>query len=108
MELNQATQLPDQSQREKSWLCAELDRRERVLPEDRMRSFQEEEELRKMCCREAEIAKQLRWDELSIQERESQSGVNQLTVQIQDSQDKVKSLNVFRSSMVLKRQAALG
>ena len=34
--------------------------------------------------------------------------MNQLTVQIQDLQDKVKSLNDSRISMILRRQAALG
>ena len=60
--------------------CTELDRREMVPQEDRMRTFQEMEELKKLCCTEGERAKKLRRDELSIQEKESQSTVNQLTV----------------------------
>ena len=48
------------------------------------------------CCTEAERAQQLRIDELSRQEKESQSTVNQLMVQIQEVQDKVNSLNVSR------------
>ena len=40
--------------REKNWQSAELDRSERVLQEDRMRSRQEMEELKKLCCTEAE------------------------------------------------------
>ena len=38
----------------------------------------------------------MRIDELSRQEKESHSTVNQLTVQIQELQDKVDSLNGFR------------
>ena len=49
--------------------------------------------IEKLCCTEAEEAKQLRRDELSIQEKESQPTVHQLTVQIQELQDKVSSLN---------------
>ena len=58
-----------------------------------MKSLQEREELKKMCCTEAEMAKQLRRDELSIQERESKSTVNQPMVGIQELQEKVNSLN---------------
>ena len=96
MELHQANQLSDHSQREKSWLCTELDRKERLLQEDRMRSLQEKQELKKMCCIEAEKAKQLRRDELSIQEKESKSTVNHLMVQIQELRDKVNSLSEAR------------
>ena len=53
------------------------------------------EELNKMCCTEAERAKQLRKDE-TVQEKESKSTVNQLMVQIQELQDKVNSLNDSR------------
>ena len=40
-----------------------------------MRSLQEIEELKRICCAAAERAKQLRIDELSIQEKESQSNL---------------------------------
>ena len=43
-----------------------------------MKSLQEIEKLKNMCCTEAESGKQLRLDELSIQEKESQFTVNQL------------------------------
>ena len=79
-----------QSQREKSSLCTELDRRERFLQESRVRSLQAREELPK-CCTEAERAKQLRIDELSFYEKERKSTVNLLMVQIQELQDKVNS-----------------
>ena len=46
-----------------------------------------------MCLTEAERPKQLRIDELSAQEKESKSTVNQLMVEIQELQDKVNSLS---------------
>ena len=55
------------------------------LQEDRMRNLQDIEELKKLCCTEAERAKQLRIDELSIQKK-SLSSVNQLTAQIHELQ----------------------
>ena len=73
MELCQANQLSDQSHSEKSWSCTELE-----------------------SCTEAERAKQLRIDELSTQEKESKSSVNQLMVQIQELQDNVNSLSDAR------------
>ena len=50
----------------------------------------------KLCSGEAQKAKQVRTDELSIQEKESESTVNQLTVQIQVLQDRVNSPNDSR------------
>ena len=79
MELYQANQLSDHSQREKSRLCTELNRKGRLLQEDRTRSLQEIDELKKMCCTEPE--------------KESKSTVNQLMVQIQELQGWVNSLN---------------
>ena len=54
-----------------------------------MKILLEIEEKKKLCCTEEERAKQLRIDELSRQEKESQSAMNQQTVQIQKVQDKV-------------------
>ena len=48
MELYQAKKLSDHSQRQKSWLWTESDRREKVLQEDRTRCLQEIEELKKL------------------------------------------------------------
>ena len=81
MELYQANQLTDQSQKEKSWLCTDLEMRERALQEDRVKSYQEIEDLKRICCTEAERARKLRIDELSTQEEESKATVNQLVVQ---------------------------
>ena len=72
-----------------------MEERERALQETRIRTHQEIE-LRSISCTEAERSQQLRLQELSRQEKERQSTVNQLTVQIQDLQDKVTSLNDSR------------
>ena len=48
-------------------------------------------ELRRTCCEEAERARQLKIDELSMQLRGDLSTMNQLLAQIQDLQDKVNS-----------------
>ena len=71
MELYLANQSSHYSPREKDWLCTELEDREKTLQETRMRTLR---------CTEAERARQLRTDELSRQEKESQSIVNQLTL----------------------------
>ena len=44
MELYLANQVSDQAQREKSWLCEELDMRNQAFQEDRARDIQEIEE----------------------------------------------------------------
>ena len=93
MELYQASNLTDQPHREKSWLCNALVMRRRALQEYRARSYQVIEELRKICCTEAERATQLKNDELSAREDERRSTVNHLMFQIQEQQDKVSSLN---------------
>ena len=97
-------QLSDHSRREKNWLRAELGRRERVSSRD----LQGTEELTKVCCTEAERAKQWRRDELYVQEKDGQSSVNQLVVQIQELQDKVNYLDDSRHFLILKLQAVLG
>ena len=85
MALYQANQLSVYSWKEKNWLCTELDRRDRTLQETLMRNLQEMEELKKLCCTEAESVQQFRTDQLSRQEfQESQSTVIQLTVQIRE------------------------
>ena len=108
MELYQANQLTDQSQKEKSWLCTDLEMRERALQEDRVKSYQEIEDLKRICCTEAERARHLRIDELSTQEEESKATVNQLVVQIQKPQDKVNSLNDAREFYGLATASSSG
>ena len=56
MDLYQTDQLIWVIPREKNWLSTEMDRRERVLQQDRMRNFQEIEEWKKLCCTDAERA----------------------------------------------------
>ena len=50
LELYQASQRPDQAQREKINLCGELEMRNRLFQESRARNCQEIEELRRICC----------------------------------------------------------
>ena len=90
--LHQAHPLSDQLQREKGWLCEELEKRNRAFQEDRARDCQETEELRRICCAEADRARQLKYDEPSTQKEDNPSAVNQFMVQIQELQDKVNSL----------------
>ena len=45
------------------------------------------------CRKQADRARQLRIDELSVQKKDNPSTVNQLLSQIQELQDKVNSLN---------------
>ena len=65
MELFQANQLSDQAQKEKSWLCEELDMRNRAFQEDRASDCQEIVQLRRICFAEDDRARQLKYDELS-------------------------------------------
>ena len=57
MDLDQANQLTNQTQKEKSWLCDELDRRNKAFHADRSRSCQEIEDSLRICCAEAERAR---------------------------------------------------
>ena len=93
--------LTDQSQREKSWFCDELEMRNRAQ-EDRAKSNQEIEELKKFCCTEAGRANQLRIDELSTREKVSK------LVQIQELQGKVNSLNDTREFFGLETASSSG
>ena len=58
VESRRKNQWADQAQREKSWLFRELDMRNRVLREDHAKDCHEFEELRRICCEEAERARQ--------------------------------------------------
>ena len=60
-----------------------------------MRNLQEMKELKRFYCTRDERAQQLRLDELSRQ-RQSQSPVNQLTVQIQELHDMVSFFERFQ------------
>ena len=63
--------------------------------ENRARDCHEIEELRRICCEETDRVRQLRIDELSVQER-NPSTVRQLLTQIQDVQKEVNSLTDTR------------
>ena len=76
----------------KCWLCEELEKRNRAFQEDRARDCQETEELRRICCAEADRARQLKYDEPSTQKEDNPSAVNQFMVQIQELQDKANFL----------------
>ena len=94
LELYQANQWADQAQREQICLFEELDigMGNRIFQEDHAKDCQEIEELRRICCEEAEQARQIRIDELSLQQERNPSNVSQLLTQIQDLQEKVNSL----------------
>ena len=81
MELYQANLLTDQTRREKSWLCDELQMRNRAVQKDHARNCQEIEELQRIWCAEAERAGQLKYDELSVEQKENPSAMDQLTAQ---------------------------
>ena len=61
-----------------------------------------------MCWTEAEKSKQLRIDELSNQEKESKSTVNQFMVQSQELQDNANSLNDSSDFSDLERASRSG
>ena len=66
LELYHANQLADQAQREKINLCGELDMRNRLFQESRPRKCQEIVELRGICCKETDRAREWRIDELIV------------------------------------------
>ena len=66
--------------------------RSRLLNESRARGCQEIEELRRICCEATDRARQLRIDELSLQQERNPTTVSQLLTQIQDLQNKENSV----------------
>ena len=70
--------------------------RVRVLQEDHTKKYHEIEELKGICFTICGRARQLRIDELSPLGEENTSVVDQLVVQTQELQDKVKLLNDAR------------
>ena len=85
-----------QAQRENIKLCGKLKMRSILFQESRARNCQEIEELRRICCEETNRPRQLRIDELSVQQERNPSTVSQLLTQIQDWQNKVNSLTDAR------------
>ena len=72
-------------------LYGKLDLRNRLFQEDHARDCQEIEELRRICCEEANRARQTRPDELSIHQERKPTTVSQLMTQIRELQNKVNS-----------------
>ena len=93
LELYKANLWADQAQREKINLCGELEMRNRLFQESRARSCQEIDELRRICCEETDRARQLRIDEMSMQQERDPTTVSQLLTQIHDLQNKVEFLD---------------
>ena len=79
--------------KDKISLCGELELRNRLLQENHARNCQETEALRRICCEETDRARQLRIDELSLQQEKNPATVSHLLTQIQDLQNKVNSLS---------------
>ena len=78
-------------------LHAELQNRERAQQDDRMITIQEMKELKEICCSEADRVEASRTDEFARDDlRGSQSTVYQLTVRIQELQDRINCLNDSR------------
>ena len=82
----------DQAQREKVNLCEEFEMRNRLFQESRARNCQGTEELRRICCEETEKGRQLRIDDLSVQQERNPTTVSQLVTQILDLQNKANSM----------------
>ena len=79
---HQASRWADQAQRDKISLYEKFELRSRLFRENHARDCQEIEELRSICCEEADGARQERSGELS----------SQMMTQIRKSQNKVNSL----------------
>ena len=62
-----------------SWPVGELETRNKVVQKDRAKDCQTIEELRRICCEEADKARQLKIDELFFQQRENLSPVSQFS-----------------------------
>ena len=87
---HQASQWAIQAQREKIFF--ELDMREESSKKIAQDIAKKLRKLRRICCEETERARQLRIDDLSMQQERNPSIVRKLLTQIQDLQKKVNSL----------------
>ena len=78
--------------------------RNRAFQEDGVKFYQEIEELRRMCCAEAERARQLRIDELSTREEDNKSTVK-ISVWFKFRNFKTRSIRpaMRENSMILKQ-----
>ena len=83
-------------EREKISLCGDMELRNRLFQESQAKDCQEIEELRRICCEEADRARHARIDELSMHQERNPTTVSQLLTQTQDLQNKVNSLSDAR------------
>ena len=92
-QLHQASRWADQAQRDKLSLYGESELRNRLFQNNHARDCQEIEELRSICCLEADRARQARSDELSMQQERNPTTVSQRMAQIRELQNKANSLS---------------
>ena len=92
-QLHQASRWADQAQRDRISLYGELELRSRLFREHHARDCQETEELKSICCEEADRARQARSDELSMQQERNPTTVSQMIAQIRELQNKVNALS---------------
>ena len=74
-------------------LYGELELRNGLFYKNHARDCQEIEELRRICCEEADQARQAGIDELSLQQQRKPTTVSQMTAQIRELQNTVNSLS---------------
>ena len=70
--------------------------RNRLFQESHARDCQEFDELRRICCEEADRERQARIDDVSVHQERNPTTVSQLLTQIHDLQNKVNSLTDAR------------
>ena len=73
-----------------------MELRSRFFQEDHATDCQEIEELRSVCCEEADRARQARGDKLSSQQERNPTAVSQVIAQIRELQNKMDSLSDAR------------
>ena len=95
-QLQQASRWADQAQRDEVSLYGELELRNRLFQESQAKDCQEIEELRRICCEDADRARQPRIDESSVHQERKPTTVGQLLTQIQELPSKANSLSDAR------------
>ena len=90
-----------------SWY-GELELRNRLFQEDHARDCHEIEELSRICCEETDQARQVRIEELSMQQQKNPATVSQMMAQIRDLQKKVNSLPCRDSGLPRNTQNCTG
>ena len=80
--------------------------RNRHLQESHARDCQEIEELRRICCEEADRARQARIHEMSVHQERHPTPVSQLLTEVQELQNKINSLSDAREFLTILNQGA--